>query len=439
MTPPPQTRVEIRLGKPGLRPHPRRFHAKGPGEPRRSLPMDSPTPTRRSFLAAAGAASLSTLARGQGAPDGPAVRLGLIGCGGRGSWLMDLARQAGGFEIVAGADYFADRVNAFGAKFNVPENKRFTGLQGYKRMIEAGGLDAVAIESPPFFHPQQALDAVTAGLHVYMAKPVAVDVPGCQMVAEAGRRATAAKKVMLVDFQTRATEVFQKAIAKVHEGSLGDLCYGEAVYESGRLGPQAGGEGDAEKRLRNWVFDKTLSGDIITEQNIHTLDVMNWMLQKPPLKATGTGGRKGRTDIGDCWDHFSVLFEYPGQVGINFHSRQYGGWGAGDGITNRVFGSKGMIFTEYGGKVYLRGEGDLTANVGATPGIYRDGAFANLQAFRAAIAAGEISNPTVAPSVQSNLITLLGRKAAYTGQSVTWDDLLKDKTPLDGKLDGLKA
>ena len=147
----------------------------------------APTTTRRTFLAAAGAASLSTIARGQEAAGAPPVRLGLIGCGGRGTWLMGLAREAGGFEVVAGADYFPDRVADFGSKFQVPEARRFTGLQGYRRMIEAGGLDAVAIESPPFFHPRQALDAVAAGLHVYLAKPVAVDVPGCLMVAEAGR------------------------------------------------------------------------------------------------------------------------------------------------------------------------------------------------------------------------------------------------------------
>ena len=352
---------------------------------------------------------------------------------------MDLARQAGGFDIVAGADYFPDRVTAFGNKFGVAANHCFTGLDGYRRMIEAGGLDAVAIESPPFFHPRQAIDAVTAGLHVYLAKPIAVDVPGCKLVAEAGRMATTAGKVMLVDFQTRASEPFQKAIARVHDGALGEICFGEAVYEADRLGIQVGGNGVAEQRLRNWVFDKALSGDIITEQNIHTLDVMNWILGVPPVRATGTGGRKSRVDAGDCWDHFSVLYEYPGNVGIQFHSRQYNGWGAGGSITNRVFGNKGMISTEYGGKVFLRGEAGVTMNAGTTPGIYRDGAQANLAAFRTAIAARDATNPTVAPSVQSNLITLLGRKAAYTGSTVTWDDLLKDAASLDGRLDDLKA
>ena len=352
---------------------------------------------------------------------------------------MDLARNSGGFTIVAGADYFPDRVAAFGTKFGVGANRCFTGLDGYRRMIAAGDLDAVAIESPPFFHPLQAMDAVSAGLHVYLAKPVAVDVPGCKLVAEAGRKATAGGKVLLVDFQTRVSEPFQKAIARVHEGALGEFCYGEAIYEADRLGVQGGGSGPAEQRLRNWVFDKALSGDIITEQNIHTLDVMNWILGAPPVRATGTGGRKVRVDTGDCWDHFSVLYEYPGKVGIQFHSRQYNGWGASDGITNRVFGTKGMISTEYGGKVFLRGEAGVAMNAGTTPGIYSEGAQANLSAFRAAILARDATNPTVAPSVQSNLITLLGRKAAYTGETVTWDDLLKDETRLDGRLEGLKA
>jgi myo-inositol 2-dehydrogenase / D-chiro-inositol 1-dehydrogenase len=242
-----------------------------------------------------------------------------------------------------------------------------------------------------------------------------------------------------VDFQTRASEPYRQAMARLHTGVLGPPCYGSAVYECGRLGAQAGGDGPAEQRLRNWVFDQALSGDIIVEQNIHTLDVMQWMMQGPPVRATGTGGRKGRTDIGDCRDHFAVLFDYPDGVGMQFTSRQFGGWGTGGGIVNRLFGASGMIHTEYGGKVFLRGDGEVSFNAGSTPSIYKDGPVANLAAFHAAIRAGDTSNPTVAPSVESNLIAILGRRAADLGRSVAWEEIASDEQTIDGRLEGLKA
>jgi predicted dehydrogenase len=395
-------------------------------------------PNRRQFLTAAGAATMGAMARARNESGAP-LRLGMVGCGGRGSMIAGLANTTGWFTIAGAADYFPDRVNTFGAKFGLPESRRFTGLDGYRRLFEARGLDAVAIESPPFFHPRQTLTAIQAGLHVYLAKPVAVDEAGCRLIEEAAKLAGEKKRVILVDFQTRAMEPFRKAIARVHEGVLGDLSHGQAIYETGRLSPREGGETPAEKRLRNWLFDIALSGDIITEQNIHTLDVMGWILNQAPLSATGLASRKGRIDIGDCHDHFSVLFDFPGQVGIQFQSRQFGGWGAPGGIINRVFGSRGMISTEYGGKVRLRGEEGVNMNAGETPAIYRDGVNSNLAEFSRAILAGDASNPTVAPSVMSNRITLLGRLAAERrGQLVTWDDALARAQPVDGRLDGLK-
>lgn len=394
---------------------------------------------RRRFLTATSAATLGAIGHGQNNTTAP-LRLAFVGCGGRGKMIADFARETGLFTIAGAADYFPDRVSEFGAKFGLPETRCFTGLDGYRRLFEAGGLDAVAIESPPFFHPLQTLDAIKAGLHVFLAKPVAVDEAGCRVIEQAAVLAAEKKRVILVDFQTRAVEPFRKAIARVHEGVLGEISHGQAIYESGRLGIKEGGETPAEKRLRNWVFDIALSGDIITEQNIHTLDVMSWILNQRPLFATGMASRKGRADIGDCHDHFSVLFQYPGQVGIQFHSRQFGGWGEPNGIINRVFGSKGMISTEYGGKIRLRGEEGVNMNAGDTPAIYRDGPKANLAEFSRAIHAGDATNPTVARSVLSNRITHLGRlAAARPGDLVKWEDAIADTTPVDGRLDGLKV
>ncbi|GAH68694.1 unnamed protein product, partial [marine sediment metagenome] len=177
--------------------------------------------TRRGFIAGAGAAALSfTIAKPElvrGANANSKIKLGMIGCGGRGKWIAKLFVEHGGYEIAAAADYFQDRVDTFGEKFNVDPAHCYTGLSCYRRLLEEK-LDAVAIESPPYFHPEQAAAAVDAGCHVYVAKPIAVDVPGCHTIAESSKRASANELCFLVDFQTRANEFYREAIKRVHEG-----------------------------------------------------------------------------------------------------------------------------------------------------------------------------------------------------------------------------
>ena len=147
---------------------------------------------RRQFAAGAAAITFSVVGAKAVAQQAtpPKVKLGLIGCGGRGTWIARLFQQHGGYEITAGTDYFADRVNSFGDALQVPAAQRYTGLAGYKRLLEKADVDAVAIESPPYFHPEQAAAAVDAGKHVYVAKPIAVDVPGCHTIGDSGKKAT---------------------------------------------------------------------------------------------------------------------------------------------------------------------------------------------------------------------------------------------------------
>ena len=168
---------------------------------------------RRQFVqrAAAGGAAFSILksetVHGYGANS--KIKLGLIGCGGRGTWIAELFKKHGGYEIVGAADYFSDRAESFGTRIGVDASRRYTGLAAYKRLLDAK-VDAVAIESPPCFHPYQAAAAVDAGVHVYLAKPIAVDVPGCTLVADSAKRAAANRRVFLVDFQTRVTPSSRK-------------------------------------------------------------------------------------------------------------------------------------------------------------------------------------------------------------------------------------
>lgn len=402
--------------------------------------------TRRGFMAGAGAAAFSfTIA------DPAAVRtyaannklnLGIIGCGGRGTWITGLFNAHGGYNIAATADYFKDRADNCGGKFDVPEDRRYTGLYGYRKMFEH--VDAVAIESPPYFHPQQAADAVDAGKHTYVAKPIAVDVPGCVSIGQSGKKATGKKLCFLVDFQTRSDPFYMEALKRVKAGALGDFVFGEAIYHAGcpfkrmydqwRKNPD-----DSETRLRSWGLDNIISGDIITEQNIHTLDVMNWIMGEEPLWAAGTGGRTIRP-VGTCWDHFALVFEYPGNIGITFSSKQFDGHGTKpDGIRNKMFGTKGVLETAYGDQVMIRGGEGTFYRGGKSPGIYKDGAVANIATFHKDIAEGNYANPTVAESVRSNLITVLGRTAAYTQQKVTWKEMMAKHEKLDANLKGLKA
>jgi predicted dehydrogenase len=406
-------------------------------------PKNSRDISRRQFFTRAGVglATLATTRLGvaQGSVANSRIRLGLMGCGKRGGWLAGLFADHGGYEIVGVADYFPAAAQLAADKLKLAPAQAFSGLQGYEKMIAQGGLDAVAIISPPYFHPEQAAAAVAAGLNVYLAKPVAVDVPGCQSIAASGAAARSRGQVFLVDFQTRTNEFYLEAIKRVHAGAIGDFCFGEGSYHDGRLAIRGETE-TPEGRLRNWVFDQALSGDIIVEQNIHTLDVMSWIAKdEPPVRCSGTGGRRVRVDVGNAWDHFALAYEYPNNVGVTFSSRQFDAHGTPGGILNRMFGSKGVLMTAYGADVMIRGGAEAFYRGGQTAGIYQEGAQANIRAFHEQVMKKDATNATVAPSVTSNLVAIMGRTAAYEGRPVTWAEHIVSKKKLTADLGGLKV
>ena len=398
---------------------------------------------RRHFLTGAGAAALSfSILKPElvfGAEANRKIDIGLIGCGGRGQWIANHFVQNGNYNLVAAADYFADKVNAVATKHQLPESKRFSGLSGYKRLLEQK-LDAVAVETPPYFHPEQAAAAVDAGKHVYLAKPIAVDVPGCRTVEASGKKATEKQLCFLVDFQTRAHPSYQEAVKRVHEGQIGKIVSVDASYHCGttfdsmdaalRKDPQ-----NPEVRLRSWGLDRVLSGDVITEQNIHALDVASWFLDANPLKAYGTGGQ-ARGFLGTCWDHFAVVFHFPNNVFVSFNSKQFG-FGFDD-IQCRVFGTGGTADTHYFGDIWVRSKDDLF-NGGKMGNLYTEGVQNNITTFYNSITKGDHSNPTIAPSVRSNLTTILGRTAAYKGGEATWERMLSANEKLEADLQGLKV
>lgn len=408
--------------------------------------MPNPKPTsemsRRRFLAGTGTAalgfSLIQPAHVRGAQANSKIDVGLIGCGGRGQWIIDLFAKNGGYNVVAAADYFADRVDKVGEKFKIDSNRRFTGLSGYRKLLDLK-LDAVVIQTPPYFHPEQAAAAVEAGKHVYLAKPIAVDVPGCQSIGVSGKKATEKKLSFLVDFQTRSHPAYQEVVRRVQEGEIGPIVSAEANYQTSTMFASLDAQlrahpEDKELKLRAWALDRALSGDVITEQNIHALDVVSWFMNTEPVRAYGSGGR-ARPFVGSCWDHFAVVFYYPNNVLVSFSSKQVGfGY---DDIMCRVYGTKGTADTHYAGKVTMRSNED--AFNGDTPNLYQDGAERNIVTFHEMLHKGDCSNATVAPSVRSNLVTILGRTAAYRNREVTWAEIIKANEKWEADLAGLRA
>jgi len=266
-----------------------------------------------------------------------------------------------------------------------------------------------------------------------------VDVPGCRSIEASAKKAEEKKLAYLIDFQTRTDPFYQEAIRRVQkEGNIGRIVSGEASYVAGSPWPKmipdlAANPQDPERRLRAWGVSRALSGDIITEQNIHSIDVMTWILDQHPLKALGTGGLKSRT-IGDVWDHFSVIFWFPEDVLVTFYSKQYGE--GADDIRCEMYGTEGAIDTHYAGDVSIKGKVPYVG--GRDGGLYATGAVRNIATFHDQLSSGRLDYSTVAPSVRSNLTTILGRTAAYKRVEFTWDELMASEERLDPRLEGLK-
>lgn len=388
---------------------------------------------RRSFMGesagvAAGLAIMpARLARGSQASS--ALRLGLVGCGGRGNFVLDRFREAKtNTRVVALADPFRDNAEKLRSRHAEPSTPIFGGLDGYRELLQAD-LDAVILTSPPYCHAEQTAAAVDSGKHVWCAKPIAVDTHGARQFIEAGRRART-KVSVFVDFQTRNSPAFQGAASRVRRGDIGPIVSGQVYYQAGRLNPRADPRDESgAARLRNWVFDRALSGDIIVEQNVHVLDVANWYIGDHPVKAYGTGGRKARTDVGDCWDHFLVLYWYPDDIRIDFSSGQYLE-GYSD-LCIRMYGSEGTVDSHYGGDVRITGGKPWT---GERENTYREPVIRNARDFEEGIRSGKFLN-NAEESARSTLTGILGRLAAYRGREVTWAEMMAENEKLDLRLD----
>jgi len=414
-------------------------------------------PDRRAFLGTAGAAAGLMILKPQtvrGSQANSAVRVGLLGCGGRGTADTTSIAINGPARVAALADLFEDRLAAAKKHFDdvankqghagVPASRMFQGPHAAEQLMASQEVDAVVIATPPYFHPRHLAAAVEAGKHVYCEKPVAVDVPGALRAIESGKKAE--RRLSLdVGFQIRKAPPFVELVRRIHAGALGEIACAEAHYYCPFLAmPDYPKASPAELRLRHWLHDRVLSGDIIVEQNIHAIDICNWVLQSHPVKAIGSGGRQGRTEPGDAWSHFDVVFTYPGGVHLSFSSTQFGK--GGFDVNERFFGTRGNSQSPYSGPVQIDGDepwvwggsdkpksGDFSITGNFSDNLARADAEKHAD-FIQSIVTRNFHNQA-ALGAESALSAMLGRTAAYTGRETTWDELLRSTEVWDPGID----
>jgi len=397
--------------------------------------------TRRGFISGAGAAALSFAVVKPSAVTGTQansrIKVGVIGLGSRGRMIAGMVQKHGGYEITALADYFEKVEDAAGEQLGVPKSKRVSGLGAYQGQI-ASGVDAVFMETPPYCFPEHVEAAVEAGRHVYLAKPLGCDVPGCLRIRDAAKKATANKKVFLVDFQTRTDPFFIEGVKRVHEGAIGRIGLLSSEYndESFRDPPKTA---TVESRLQEliWVNDDALGGSYLVNAGIHAIDVALWIAGQMPTSAMGASQIVRPGPHGDSHDVFSLTYEFPNGMILNHR---------GEHLKNRsdfrsdclAQGQDGCLETGYTSRVRILGTRTGWRG-GDVVNLYPSGAERNIDAFHKCVTTGVYANSTVEPSVNATLATILGREAARRRTKLTLDNVLRENRRLEPDLTGLKA
>jgi predicted dehydrogenase len=374
-----------------------------------------------------------------------AVRLGLLGCGARGTHVATSFSQNTVAQVAALADLFPSQLETGRAHFNavnarlgrqpIDAKLLFHGPHAFEQLAGCADVDLIQISTPPFFHVGHLEAAVAAGKHVYCEKPVGIDVKQARQALEIAKRVRPAQSVD-VGFQCRSAPPIAAIAERIKGGALGKIASISAYYyapaSKEKVFPGASAD---EYRLRNWLWDRALSGDILVEQNIHIIDLCNWMLEARPLKATASGGRNILTHGGDCWDNYQVDFSYPGDVHVSFASTQFGDYGLFEAGL-RLFGSEGAATVPYAGPVEIVGKqkwawqdsAGTSAGAGkfAANGNFEDNlAFADRdkeRTFIDSIVNGPVHNQ-IAAGVETALSCMMGRMAGLRRREVTWEEL----------------
>jgi myo-inositol 2-dehydrogenase / D-chiro-inositol 1-dehydrogenase len=394
------------------------------------------SPTRRDFLKTATTAALATAVTDSFAMAAPvtgsdAIRIGLIGCGGRGSGAVDDAiGSSQGVSLVAMGDLFPDRLteartrlkSKFGAAIDVPDDRAFTGFDAYKKVL-AADVNYIILATPPGFRPIHLAAAVGAGKHVFTEKPVAVDGPGIRAVLDVYEQAKAKGLGIAAGTQRRHQTGYVETMKRIHDGAIGRVVSARCYWNQGFLWKKdrEAGWTDAEWQIRNWLYFTWLSGDHIVEQHVHNIDVVNWAMQAHPVRALALGGRQVRTgsDFGHIFDHFAVDYEYADGTPLMSMCRQIGG--CDNSVSESLAGEKGSCqvdkYTIAGAKAWKFPEKDNR------PYVQEHADF--IAAIRKGTPYNELK--TVA---ESTLTAIMGRMSAYTGKAVTWEQALNSKETL---------
>lgn len=365
------------------------------------------------------------------------VALGVIGCGGRGSWIARLFARHGGYSIHAIADYFPEVAQAVGESLGVPAARRFSGLSGYKRLLDTG-VEAVALEAPPCFYPAHARAAVEAGKHVYVAKPVAADVPGALAMEETAKRAQTKGLVFLVDYQIPTDPANIAVVRQIHAGAIGKVVAINSQYLAGSW-QDPPFTANLESRLRNliWVNDTAIGSGYHGNACIHAIQAAMWVANGVPTAAMGIS-RIGRpSPHGDSHDVYALCFEFPNGVVLNHRAKHLNDRLSGyDFCACLVHGQNGSAYVTYTGNAWLIAENDALRE--EVPNLYEAGAVRNIAEFHRCINERDTANPTVRYAVDSCLATILGREAARRRTRLTMRDILRENRSLPVNLKGLK-
>lgn len=363
------------------------------------------------------------------------IKLGLIGCGGRGSWLADFFAQHGGYEVRAVADYFADRADKVGDKHGVDKSRRFSGLNAHKGLLESG-VEAVTVVNVPRFHAEHAHAAIEAGCHVFGAKPVAIDVPGALKARAAGKRAAEKKLCYLVDYQMPTDPVILEVVKRVHAGGLGRLAHVDSIGVAPPWGEPP--VKTIEERLRSaWISLIALSGDVITENSIHIINAVLWLVGRRPTSAIGRTRLCRPKPRDDYREVYLVTYEFDDGL-LWTHRCQSLNNQLDWALSLEAFGDRATAVVSYRGKSYLRG-GPMHFGGGNVVSLYDQGALRNIATFYQDIVEGRFANPTVPQAVDDALTAVLGREAAARRCQLTMDQVLEENKELKLDLSGLKA
>ncbi len=402
----------------------------------------NPAPTasnRRTFLmhtATAATVAAASLEIGRNAYAGASdqIKVGLVGCGGRGTGAAEQALTAdSNSKLVAMGDVFADRLNSsletlksspVTARVDVPADRRFVGFDAYQHVIDQ--VDLVVLATPPGFRPIHAAYAVSKGIHSFVEKPIATDAPGVRSFLATVEEARKKNLALVSGLCWRYHNPRRETMKRVKDGEIGPIVAIETTYDSGGVWDppvtreQVGSE--MEYQLRNWYYYDWLCGDHIVEQAVHAIDTMAWAMgDEPPIRCFGSGGRQVRTDpkYGNIYDHFSIVYEYPNDV-RGYHNCRH--WkGTDTQVKDFILGAKGMCDV-FGHK--LTGPNKWRYR-GPNNNMYQtehDEMFASLRSGK------PINNGIYA--ARSTLLAIMGRMAAYTGSAITWEMALNSKENL---------